>query len=358
MSLLRLVYYSALISAWAAFLGWGVSETARSCMHVDPATASNHLFVLGLFVVALTSGAIGAAIGLGLNVLGGMANGRWREFARRALQGLLGGCVGGVAGGMVGEATFLCGLPRAIGWIVFGMGVGVVEGIYDRSFRKIRNGLIGGAAGGSIGGLLFDWICHFQLTDSGRASRAAGLVVLGLSIGAAIGLAHFVFRVAWLTVVDGYRTGRQLNLTQTVTTIGRGDHLPLPFLGPANKDLDAEHAGIRRMPDGSYRLEDNGSKLGTRLNGQSVTGPTALKDGDVIRLGTNMVRFNQRRHRRAEPESATVNASPPPVPPPPSLPSNIPASAIPVPPVARPWTAGRVGPPPPPPPTPSPPPSG
>ncbi len=363
MSLLRLVYYSAVISAWAAFLGWGVSEFARSFLATDAETTSRTVrLLLGLLVIAVTSGTIGAAIGLGLNVLGGMANGRWRQLARRALPGLLGGCIGGVTGGMVGGAMYFCDLPRAIGWMVLGLGVGMVEGIYDRSFRKIRNGMIGGAIGGFIGGLLFDWICNLGLTASGRSSRAAAFIVLGLSIGAAIGLAQVVFRVAWLTVVDGYRTGRQLNLTQPVTVLGRGDHLPLPFLGPTNKDLEAEHLTIRCMPDGSYRLEDNHSKLGTRLNSQPVAGPMPLQDGDVIRLGTNLVRFNERRRRRGEaaPSAAMVASQPPasplaspPPPPPPPPPSPAPGSADKVPaPAARPWNNPRkpASPPPPPPP--------
>ncbi len=347
MSLLRLVYYSAMISAWAAFLGWGVSEIARSFAAVDSATTSTTVVVLlGFLVIAVTSGTTGAAIGLGLNVLGGMANGRWRQLARRALPGLLGGCIGGVAGGMVGGVMFYCGLPRAIGWMVLGLGVGVVEGVYDRSFHKIRNGLIGGAIGGLIGGLLFDWIYNLELTASGRSSRAAAFLVLGLLIGAAIGLAHVVFRVAWLTVVDGYRTGRQLNLTQLVTILGRGDHLPLPFLGPANKDLEAEYLIIRRMPDGSYSVEDNHTKLGTRLNSQPVAGPTPLKDGDILRLGTNLVRFNERRHCGGEAPTVPVSeASQLPTPPPPPP---IPSSADKVfAPTANPWSSVRKPPPPP-----------
>lgn len=352
MSLLRLVYYSAMISAWAAFLGWGVSEIA--CSYV--ATTS---VLLGFVVIAVTSATIGAAIGLGLNVLGGMANGRWRQLARRALPGLLGGCMGGLAGGLVGGVMFYQGMSRAIGWMVFGLGVGVVEGIYDRSFRKIRNGLIGGMTGGLIGGLLFDWIGKLELTESGRSSRAAAFVALGLLIGAAIGLAHVVFRVAWLTVVDGYRTGRQLNLTQPVTVLGRGDHLPLPFLGPTNKDLESEHLSIRRMPDGSYCLEDNHSMLGTRLNSQPVAGSMPLADGDVIRLGTNLVRFNERRRRRGEAAPvAAIAASPSPAPPPPPSPPAAPSSADKVfSPAARPWNSARQpASPPPPPPAPPPPP--
>ncbi len=180
MSLLRLVYYSAMISAWAAFLGWGVAEIARVLTDVDPGTTSKWTVVLlGFINVAVTSATIGATIGLGLNVLGGMANGRWRELSRRALPGLLGGSIGGVAGGMVGELMFYGGLSRAIGWTVLGLGVGVVEGVYDRSFRKIRNGLIGGAIGGLVGGLLFDWICTLELDglrpiESGSRLRGVG----------------------------------------------------------------------------------------------------------------------------------------------------------------------------------------
>ncbi len=360
MSLIRLVYYSAMISAWAAFLGWGVSECARSCVAPDPETTLKTVQVLlGFLIIAVTSAVTGGAIGLGLNVLGGMANGRWQELARRAWPGFLGGCLGGVAGGMVGGVMFYEDLPRAIGWMVLGLAVGVVEGVYDRSFRKIRNGLVGGAIGGFVGGLLFDWIYNLGLTASGRSSRAAAFVVLGLSIGAAIGLAHVVFRVAWLTVVDGFRTGRQLNLTQSVTILGRGDHLPLPFLGPTNKDLEAEHLTIRRMPDGSYCLEDNHSKLGTRLNSQPLTGPAPLKDGDVIRLGTNLVRFNQRRRRGVQPAPVAAvailpSSALPPPPPPPSSADKVFS------PVARPWNSPRkppAGPPPPPPAPPPPPPS-
>jgi hypothetical protein len=345
MSLQRLIYYSAMISAWAAFLGWGVSEWITSAAKVDPAVTSRAAGVfLRFMLMAATAGTIGAAIGLGLNVLGGMANGQWLQLIRRALPGLLCGCAGGVAGGLVGGVMYYFDLPRAIGWAVFGLGVGCAEGVYDRSWRKIRNGLAGGGVGGLIGGLLFNSICDLKLTESGAASRAAGFVVLGLSIGTAIGLAHFVFRAAWLTVVDGYRTGRQLNLTQPLTVLGRGDHVAMPFLGPTNKDLDAEHALIRRMPDGSYSLEDNRTRLGTRLNGLAVTGSVPLNDGDVIRVGTNLVRFDERRGRRGEPvphPAAPVSGGASiPLPPPPPTQSSADKVFAPEP---RPWIGTKPG---------------
>ena len=98
----------------------------------------------------------------------------------------------------------------------------------------------------------------------------------------------------------------ELILGQTVTTLGRGDHLPLPFLGYPGRDLEAEHARITRQTDGQFLLEDNHSRLGTRLNGQPVQAATPLKDGDLIKLGTNIVRFHSRQWGRLRAAAAAI----------------------------------------------------
>jgi hypothetical protein len=372
-----------MLAGWAALFGWLVSEAFRG--DLKPGAQ--------ILLVALTAGITGAAIGLSLNMVAGMSNGQWRQLLRRALPGLVGGGLGGVVAGLVGNGLYSFGLPRAIGWLIMGLGIGVVEGVYDRSGRKIRNGLIGGGLGGFIGGLLFDPIVSLTTSATGMSSRATAFVVLGMCIGGAVSLAQVVLKDAWITVVDGYRTGRQLMLTKAVTVLGRSDSSPLPFLGPSNKDLDQEHVRILRQPDGNYAVEDNGSKLGTRLNSQPLRGRSPLKDGDVIRLGTNLVRFNVRRRRaralqpvavdKAPPVAETPSAklpipvvlplpkSPPPPPPsgpampsappppsgslPPLVPSPPSAPRTP-PPLPRPWQQSRLPPPPPPPSSPSPPP--
>jgi hypothetical protein len=285
MSLHRMIYYCTVMAGWAAFCAWLLTE---------PLYRSGRDGMASFFVVLLTAGAIGAAVGMSVNVVAGLGNGQLPQLLRRALVGLLGGGLGGIVGGEIGDILYKFGASRAFGWMVMGIGIGMVEGLYDRSTRKVVFGVLGGALGGWIGGFLFNPILQIAKTDSGMASRAASIVVLGLCIGAAISLAQVVLKDAWLTVVDGYRTGRQLNLTQVVTVLGRSDRLPLPFLGPQNQDLDQEHLRIVRMPNGSFQLQDNGSKLGTRVNSQVVTGPVALNDRDIIRLGTNLVRFNVR----------------------------------------------------------------
>jgi hypothetical protein len=295
----------------------------------------------------------------------------------------VGGGLGGIAGGLIGNVLYEHGLPRAIGWLIMGLGIGVVEGVYEKSGRKLRNGLLGGGLGGFCGGVLFDPIVNWTATASGMSSRATAFVVLGMCIGGAVSLAQVVLKDAWLTVVDGYRTGRQLSLTQPITVLGRSDQLALPFLGPMNKDVDAEHLRIIHGPDGKYLLEDNHSKLGTRLNSQPVRGPAPLKDGDVIRLGANLVRFNERRRKPGRAEQAGTSRwaqypsqtppLPPPAatlaPPPPAVPTVAPPVApiivppplpggavppLPGPPLPQAWRSTPTLPPPPPPP-PSPP---
>ena len=309
MSLTRLVYYSAVIGGWAALFGWLISELFFF------RTGS----VDGLLQVAIVGAIVGGAIGTGLSLVAGLTNANWKQILARALPGLAGGAVGGAAGGVVGELLFdSIGLPRAIGWAVVGMGIGVADGFYERSTSKIRNGLIGGALGGLVGGFLFDPIQQLIASASGMSSRATAFVILGVCIGALIGLAQVVLKHAWLTVLDGYRSGRQLILSHAVTTIGRAEHLPLPFLGPSNQDLELDHVRIVLQADGTFLVEDNHSRIGTRLNNQPLQYPMRLKDGDVIKLGRNSIRFNE-RHRRSDDtavpstaQSRTAVAVPPP----------------------------------------------
>lgn len=355
MSFVRIVYYSALAGGWGAFVGWLVAEILFFRSGVEE----------GAVQAAAVGALVGAGISLGLSVVAGLANGSVIEIIRRALPAVVAGGFGGAVGSLVGNLLDKM-LGRAPGWMVVGLGIGIVEGLYDRSASKLRNGLIGGALGGLLGGLLFDAIQKGVVHGSGMSSRAAGFVVLGIAIGALIGLVQVVLKDAWLTVLDGYRPGRQLILSRQVTALGRGDHLPLPFLGPMNAGIESEHVRIVRQAGGAFVLEDNQTKLGTRLNNNPVTHPTPLKDGDVIKFGTNFVRFNERRRDKGqEPitpafQGQVRSAPPPPVrkhvpAPPPGPPVSPkpnppqPPEAKPAPPVVRPAAHGSIPPPPPPP---------
>lgn len=323
MSLVRLVYYSAVISGWAAFLGWMLAECLLMRGDGDR---------YGLFGTIIAGAFVGAAIGAGLNLVAGMTNARFKALMMRVPTGLIGGGIGGALGILVGQFVYSIGLPRALGFMLLGLGVGAVEGLYEKSKSKIRNGTIGGLVGGLLGGFLFDPISSLLSSGTGIASRATAFVILGIAIGAMIALVQVVLREACLTVMDGYGVGRQLILSRAETLLGRGDHLSLPFLGPSNSDLDSEHARISRQPDGAFLLEDISSKLGVAVRRagetayQPVRGSHSLRNDDVIRLGTNIVRFNERKKDHGPRDETSVpvtiatanqHAPPPPPPPPP-----------------------------------------
>jgi adenylate cyclase len=65
--------------------------------------------------------------------------------------------------------------------------------------------------------------------------------------------------------------------------IGRSEQCNLVLAGDAR--VSRNHAIVQRMDTGAYYLSDLGSRNGTVLNGRPVATPTALKNGDIIRLG-------------------------------------------------------------------------
>ena len=84
--------------------------------------------------------------------------------------------------------------------------------------------------------------------------------------------------VAMLMVREGNSPRRQWALQGAVIVIGRGDDCHVII---DDRQASRHHARITQTQDG-YVLEDLGSKNGTFLNGQSLTVPTVLKDGDEI----------------------------------------------------------------------------
>ncbi len=315
MSLARMVYYSSIVCGWMAFLGWLGCETF---LFGGQGPSGSRLEVL------LVGAVIGAMIGAGFNLVSGWTNPMPTHLAKVAGIGFLAGSIGGGLGGFLGDLLYTMSLPRALGFLILGVGVGVTEGVYEKSLKKIRNGAIGGAVGGIIGGALFDPLASIFTSTSGMSSRATAFVVLGLCVGGAIGAANVILREAWLTVLDGYRPGRQLILGDTSTVLGRADHLRLPFLGPASKNLNPEHARITRLANGRYEIVDNDSAIGTFVNHQRTT-QHLLSDGDIIKLGANLVRFSERVGERAGEGPASKSDAPgapskplpkPPTPPP------------------------------------------
>jgi len=81
-----------------------------------------------------------------------------------------------------------------------------------------------------------------------------------------------------LVVREGPSPQRQWPLQGAIILVGRGDDCHVVI---DDRRVSRHHARITQMEDG-YVLEDLGSKNGTFLNGQPLTTPAMLQDGDEV----------------------------------------------------------------------------
>lgn len=95
------------------------------------------------------------------------------------------------------------------------------------------------------------------------------------------GTSDVVYRVVW--------ADREIALAHGENLIGR-DQDSLVWVDDAS--VSRRHARIVIDVSGA-RLEDLGSKNGTRLNGEGVERPTPLHDGDTLRLGSVAMIFRR-----------------------------------------------------------------
>jgi eukaryotic-like serine/threonine-protein kinase len=79
----------------------------------------------------------------------------------------------------------------------------------------------------------------------------------------------------------GNMAGQTIAIPTKGLTIGRSSDNQLQL---TERSVSRRHVSILRMRRGVY-VRDEGSSLGTILNGQRITGPTLLQNGDVIQIG-------------------------------------------------------------------------
>jgi hypothetical protein len=88
-------------------------------------------------------------------------------------------------------------------------------------------------------------------------------------------------------VLAGSLVGQSIPLDGQLA-IGRGYGEPGALGG--DRRLSRRHARIARGDGGVYYIEDTGSTNGTRVNGEMVLAPRALRDGDEIEVGSTRLR--------------------------------------------------------------------
>lgn len=83
------------------------------------------------------------------------------------------------------------------------------------------------------------------------------------------------------------KTGEIVVLRGNLVSVGRGNTCDLRLSDPS---VSRKHASLVLYEDG-WAIEDSGSASGTFLNGQKVTSPQLLFDGDIITLGATRLSF-------------------------------------------------------------------
>ncbi len=90
-----------------------------------------------------------------------------------------------------------------------------------------------------------------------------------------------------LVVVEGPGAGYQYPLGPERLLVGRGEECDIAL---ADTSVSRVHIDIERMPGGSYRVEDQDSSNGLRINGHEVASAT-LAPGDLLELGDVLLTF-------------------------------------------------------------------
>lgn len=298
------IYYCALFGGCSAYVGWALGRL--------PSVETPFLLAVirGLF--------LGLTLALGLTLVDIVWHHSRRDRADaiwRLLVAGLAGSAGGILGGAVGQRLYgptQWSVFLILGWAITGTLIGAAPALFDllirlaqdedssAARRKLWNGILGGSVGGMLGGLLYLLIRGvWALILGDRADQfwspsATGFVALGLCIGLFIGLAQVILKTAWITVVTGFRAGRELLLSRNEMILGRAEGCDIPLFG--DSQAEKQHARIV-LQGGNYYLEDLQSPNGTFVNGQRLTQPTRLHSGDLIEIGRSALRFGERIKR-------------------------------------------------------------
>ncbi|GIW80440.1 MAG: hypothetical protein KatS3mg105_2247 [Gemmatales bacterium] len=292
------VYYNSVIGGFGGLAGWLLFATAEF-LHLLP----QNQYVGAIFKGAFVGVCIGFAIAAAEGILTGQSLKRiWNSARFGAGLGAAGGAIGllfaEIALSVIGGGIW----TRALGWGVFGMFVGVSEGVALRMPLKIRYGLLGGLIGGLIGGSTYDGLStmlnSFGVGLAALAwGSAIGLVILGACIGMMVNLVETLLRKAWLFFLTGRMEGQTRTLESSRPfTLGRDDSCNIVI--PNDPKVAAVHAEIVFV-NGEFQVKAREGTVVVRRDGfdQQITSHV-LQPGDRIMLGDTRMIFRNVEGRK------------------------------------------------------------
>jgi hypothetical protein len=278
-------YFYAVLGAIGGLIGWQVSDTMGLSF-------SSNLYLSEAVVGAL----VGLCIGLFIGITEGLMT---RNAVAAAKSGVLSGLLGLVAGAIglpLSEFLFqtIGGgvIGRALGWGIFGMLIGLAVGVFGQS--QIWKGMLGGFIGGAIGGVLLEAVRTWL--QNPLTGKAAGLVLLGASVGAFISLVVVLLGKAWLEVTSGKLKGTEFMLDKFMHAGG-----PAIAIGSSplkseivlpDPDIAPQHAML--TGDGSQFTVKDMSLSGTFINNKKIE-HAKLANGQKIRMGNTEMVYHEKR---------------------------------------------------------------
>ena len=278
-------YFYAVLGGIGGLVGWQVSNMLG--LSFGP-----NLYVEELLVGAL----VGLCVGLFIGVTEGALT---MNIVQAAKSGLFSGLLGLVAGAIglplseflfqtMGAGYF----GRALGWGIFGMLIGLAEGIVGKS--QVWKGMLGGFIGGAIGGVLLESVYAFFKDPV--VGKAAGLVLLGALVGAFISLTEVLLGKAWLEVTSGKLKGTEFILDKFMhsggPSIAIGSSPLKSEIVLPDPDIAPQHAML--TGDGTQFTMKDMSMAGTFINNKKIE-QVRLSNGQKIRMGNTEMVYREKR---------------------------------------------------------------
>jgi hypothetical protein len=279
------IYYYAVFGAIGGLIGWQISN------------------LLGLSFISniyLSEAIVGALVGLSIGVLIGIVEGvLTRNLVQLGKSGLMCGLLGLVAGAVglpLSEWMFQtvgAGIAgRTFGWGLFGLLIGVAEGIFGGS--QLWKGLVGGLLGGAIGGFLLE-ASRILMKDS-LVGKAIGLMLLGAAVGAFISLIVVLLARAWLEVTSGKLKGTEFILDKFMhaggPAIAIGSSALKSEIVLPDPDIAPQHAML--TGDGSHFALKDMSLSGTFINKHRIE-RAVLSNNSTIQMGNTGMVYHEKR---------------------------------------------------------------
>lgn len=287
MSLRMKLLLNTVIGGWGGFAAWVILDLVLKLDLGD----------LWL-TTALNGAVVGMCIGALVNSFDGLTERRPLLFLRGAIAGAFFGLVGGVSGLLAAQAIYQAGISaippgilsdllRVPGWAIFGMAIGIMEGVQLFSLRRIWMGGIGGIIGGIVGGLSFALVAQF--VDFQSSKRALGFVLLGASVGFFAVLLPILFRRAWIRVASGRDESHEFLLDKRVNSIGKSD-----FRDVRVRDITVapKHAEIRKER-GQFVIHAQPGQ--TVFVNDAPVQVSPLPDGTKLRVGNTKLTFRRKK---------------------------------------------------------------